>query len=178
MKGEEKMQIIKLWFVFLQIGIFSFGGGYAMIPFIERMIIDINGWLAMEEFIDIIAIAQMTPGPIAVNSATFVGYRIEGIIGSLAATFGVVLLPILLGLNLARYFERFKDANFFRRLLSGLRPAVIGLIGAAAISIGQKALIDMKSLLIGIIVYILLQKFKIHPIAAIIASGCLGIALY
>ena len=85
------MLLLKLFWSFLQIGLFTFGGGYAMLPLIQREIIDVNGWLTMEQFLDIVAVAEMTPGPIAINSATFVGYRVAGVLGSFAATFGVVL---------------------------------------------------------------------------------------
>lgn len=170
--------------VFLQVGIFSFGGGYAAIPFIEQLLIVRNEWMAYQEFVDIIAIAQMSPGPIAVNSATFVGYNLEKFMGALTATFGVLLLPSILSTTLARYFEKFKKSKYIRGLLKGLRPAVIGLIATAEISIGMTAFVGKsvivigKNLVIAVLIFIFLDLMDQHPIAAIVLAGILGMLLY
>lgn len=170
--------------VFLQVGIFSFGGGYAAIPFIEQLLIVRNEWMAYEEFVDIIAIAQMSPGPIAVNSATFVGFSLEKFAGALTATIGVLLLPSLISITLAKYFEKFKKSRYIRGLLKGLRPAVIGLIATAEISIGITAFVGYsvpvvaKNVVIAILVFVFLDLFDQHPIAAIFFSGVLGILLF
>lgn len=176
--------MFRLFTVFLQVGIFSFGGGYAAIPFIEQLLIVGNEWMSYKEFVDIIAIAQMSPGPIAVNSATFVGYNLEKFLGALTATFGVLLLPSMISISLAKYFKQFKKSKYIRGLLKGLRPAVIGLIATAEISIGMTAFVGypaiviVKNVAIAILVFIFLDLLDQHPIAAIVLSGVLGILLF
>jgi len=176
--------MLKLLLIFLQVGIFSFGGGYAAIPFIEQLLIVRNEWMAYQEFVDIIAIAQMSPGPIAVNSATFVGYNLKSFLGALVATFGVLLLPSIVSITLARYFERFKKSKYIRGLLKGLRPAVIGLIATAEISIGRTAFVGysilpiVKNVAIALIVFVFLDIMDQHPIAAIVLAGILGMLFY
>ena len=176
--------MLRILIVFLQVGIFSFGGGYAAIPFIEQLLIVRNEWMAYEEFVDIIAIAQMSPGPIAVNSATFVGYNLGKFLGALTATFGVLLLPSIVSITLAKYFNEFKKSKYIRGVLKGLRPAVIGLISTAEISIGITAfvgysnIIIAKNVIIAILVFIFLDLLDQHPIAAIFLAGILGIILF
>lgn len=176
--------MFKLLAIFLQVGIFSFGGGYSSIPFIEQLLIVRNEWMAYQEFVDLIAIAQMSPGPIAVNGATFVGYNLEKFLGALTATFGVLLLPSIVSVSLARYFKQFKRSQYIRGLLKGLRPAVIGLIATAEISIGRTAfagqsnIVIVKSVAIAVLVYVFLDLMDQHPIAAIFLAGILGMLLF
>lgn len=166
--------IINIFLTFLKIGAFTFGGGYAMLPFIQREIIDIHKWLTTGEFIDIIAISEMTPGPIAVNSSTFVGYKIAGFWGALAGTVGVVLVSVLLSTIVAKYFFKFKDSPTLKSIFNGIRPAVIVLIASAVVSVGKVALIDIKSILLCLAIFALLIKFKLNPILGIVISGTLG----
>lgn len=176
--------MFRLFTVFLQVGIFSFGGGYAAIPFIEQLLIVGNEWMSYKEFVDIIAIAQMSPGPIAVNSATFVGYNLENFLGAMTATFGVLLLPSMISITLAKYFKQFKNSKYIRGLLKGLRPAVIGLIATAEISIGETAFVGYsmltiaKNIAIAFLVFIFLDLMDQHPIAAIVLAGILGMLLF
>ncbi|HYE82339.1 MAG TPA: chromate transporter [Clostridia bacterium] len=170
--------IIDVFFTFLRIGAFTFGGGYAMIPFIQTEIIDIHKWLTAEEFIDIIAIAEMTPGPIAVNSSTFVGYKIAGFWGSLAGTVGVILVCTILSALAGKFFFKFKDNTLLKALFKGIRPAVIVLIGSSVFSIGKVALLDIKSIGICIVIFAALLKFKLHPILAVVLSGVMGVILF
>lgn len=172
------MLIIKIWLTFLKIGLFSFGGGYAMIPFIEKEIINIEGWMSLDNFVDIIAIAEITPGPIAINSATFVGFQLNGFWGSLLATAGVVFLPVILALIVARYFIRFRESREVKAVLQALRPMVLGLITTAVITVGQNSFIDWKSVVIALMVLFLLVRVRLNPVAVIILSGVLGIVLY
>lgn len=167
-------EIIDIFLTFLKIGAFTFGGGYAMLPFIQMEIIDIHKWLTTGEFIDIIAIAEMTPGPIAVNSSTFVGYKIAGFWGSLAGTVGVVLISVLLSTIVAKYFFKFKDSPVLKSIFNGIRPAVIVLIASAVVSVGKVALMDIKSILICLGIFVSLVKFKLNPILGIVISGTLG----
>lgn len=172
------MNALTLFLTFAKIGLFTFGGGYAMIPLMQREIISINRWLTMKEFVDIIAIAEMTPGPVAVNSATYVGYKTAGVGGAVAATVGVVFPSFVIMLTVATLFLRFKDAPAVKAVTMGLRPAVTALVAAAAISVARVALVDLVGLIIAILVLLGMFKLKIHPILIIIFAGVLGVILH
>ncbi|SET29573.1 chromate transporter [Natronincola peptidivorans] len=172
------MAFIRLFWVFLKIGAFSFGGGYAMLPLIEEEVVHIHRWLSSVEFVDIIAISQMSPGPIAINAATFIGFRQLGVIGSIVATTGVVFASFFLVTTLAHFIIKYKNAPFIEGVFSGIRPAVIGLISAACVSLFQTSVVDMKGFAIGLIVLAILYKSKLHPIGIIMLSGVMGIVIY
>ena len=129
------MTYLQLFLSFIQIGLFSFGGGYAAIPLIQDQVVSIHGWLSMKEFTDLITISQMTPGPIAVNSATFVGIKIAGIPGALTATAGCILPSCIIVTIIARLYLKYRDMEALQSVLSSLRPAVVSLIASAGISI-------------------------------------------
>lgn len=170
--------LLKLFLVFLKIGAFSFGGGYAVLSLIQEEVIEGNGWISPEDFIDIVAIAEMTPGPIAVNSSTFVGYKVGALVGSAIATFGVVLVPIVITLTVSVYYNKFKHLDQVNRIILGIRPAVLGLIAAACIKIGRVSIVDFKGVIIALLVFAGVYKLKINPIIAILLSGVLGMILY
>ncbi|GAA0071550.1 chromate transporter [Clostridium sardiniense] len=170
--------LIQLFFTFLKIGTFSFGGGYAMIPFIQREIIENHHWINNNVFMDIIGISQMTPGPIAINSATFVGYKVSGVLGSIAATLGVVTMSFILVSIASKAMEKFKESKVLRGALLGMRPVLIALIIQAFFDLAKDAYIDIKSVIITLIIGALLLSKKVHPIIAIIISGILGIIFY
>lgn len=172
------MAYLKLFISFLKIGAFSFGGGYAMLPLIEEEIVYINQWLTQREFVDIIAISQMSPGPIAVNAATFVGYKHLGVLGAIVATFGVVCCSFFLVTNLAKVIIKHYKSFIVSGIFSGIRPGVIGLIAAACVSLFRSSIVDIKGLIIGLIVLFLLQRSKLHPIGIIFISGVLGVFMY
>jgi chromate transporter len=180
---------------FIKIGLFSFGGGYAMIPLIQREI-ESHGWLSASQFVDIIAIAEMTPGPIAVNSATFVGYKAAGFWGGLVATIGVAIPSLVLILVVSRYFFKFQHHPVNKMVFYGIRPVIVGLIFAAAIFVAQTtffnegitlnlnhifknplSIIDFKSIFIFALTLIGLIKFKINPILIIVLSGIIGLLI-
>lgn len=181
-------QINKLYLLFatfFKIGAFSFGGGYAMLPLIEREIVTNNHWLTATEFLDIIGISNATPGPIAINSATFVGYKFAGVAGSLVASASVVLFSFGLVLVASHFVKRFKDSKILKGLLLGLRPALISLILSAVVSSGSKVYysrqsnaFNIKGILIGLITLLLLLKTKLHPILIIVLSGIMGIIFF
>ena len=131
------MTYLQLFWSFIQVGMFSIGGGYAAMPLIQSQVVEKYGWLTMSEFTDLITIAEMTPGPIAVNSATFVGIRIAGIPGALIATFGCILPSCIIVSLLAFVYYRYKKVSVLQSVLGSLRPAVVALIGAAGLSILQ-----------------------------------------
>lgn len=191
------MIYIKLLLTFLKIGLFSFGGGYAMIPMIEKEI-EGNGWLSASEFFDIVAIAEMTPGPIAVNSATFVGYKTAGFLGGLTATIGVVIPSLVLILIISRFFFKFQKYPLNTAVFYGVRPVIAGLIATAAIFVSETAIfkgklttnlilklfrhpldiINVGSIFIFAVSLIALRRTKLHPILVIALSGALGILIF
>lgn len=125
---------LKLFWSFAQVGLFSFGGGMAAMPLIQSQVVDLHQWLTLTEFTDLVTIAEMTPGPIAVNAATFVGIRVAGLPGALIATFGCVLPSFLIVTLLAKVYFKFRSQPVFSGVLSGLRPAVVALIACAGVN--------------------------------------------
>lgn len=172
--------LIKLFIAFLKIGTFSFGGGYAMLPFIQAEIVEKNNWISINEFLDIIGISQMTPGPIAINSATFVGYKLFGVIGSFMATLGVITTSFILVAIISKMLEKFKESTIIKAALLGMRPILIALIIKAFLDLAKESYIDLKSLVITTIIGILLlnKKIKIHPILVIVIAAILGLVFY
>ena len=167
--------ILKLLFTFFKIGLFSFGGGYAMIPFMQREIIEKHQWLSSSEFVDIIGISQMTPGPVSVNSATFVGYKVGGVVGSIFATLGITVISFILVSIASKAIDKFKESKYLKAALLGMRPVLIALIINAFISLAKDAYVDVKSIIVTLIVGGCLFSKKIHPIVIIVLAGLLGI---
>lgn len=178
---EEGKRMIywQLFLSFLQIGMFSFGGGYAALPLIQEQVMK-HGWLSATEFTDLITISQMTPGPIAVNSATFVGIRIGGVPGALSATFGCILPSCILVMGLAWLYLRYRKLSMLQSVLETLRPAVVAMIAAAGVSIMITAFwngavgvdtVKIDSILIFIAAFYLLKKKDMNPILVMVLSG-------
>lgn len=182
------MIFLQLFITFFVIGLFTIGGGYAMLSLIQDQVVNIQGWITEEQFTDIVAISQMTPGPIGINSATYIGYdviantgapHIMGILGSLAATAAVVLPSFLIVLALCKMYDKVRQNKTFQDVMAGLRPAVVGLIGAAAvIMITPETFPDWKSWILFAAAFIATFWCKVHPILAIIAGGVAGFFLY
>lgn len=179
---------LQLLYVYLKIGILGFGGGYAMLSLIQADVVDRYKWISLQEFTDIVAISQMTPGPIGINSATYIGYtaihnagysEAMGIVGSCVATFAVCLPSFLLVLLISFFFAKFKNNKYVSAAFTGLRPATVGLIGAAALLLMNKEnFIDYKSYLIFGAAFLLTWKFKVNPILMILLAGIAGLVLY
>lgn len=178
------MIYLELFLSFLQIGLFSFGGGYAAMPLIQRQVVDAHGWLSMREFTDLITISQMTPGPVAINSATFVGIKIAGVPGALVATAGCILPSCIIVTVIARLYLRYRSMNMLQGVLNSLRPAVVAMIATAGISVlvsafwGNDAVISLAGtnwslVCIFLVSLILLQKFKWNPIVVMMLAGVL-----
>ncbi|MDR1773614.1 MAG: chromate transporter [Clostridioides sp.] len=170
-------KIILLFLIFLKIGAFSFGGGYAMLPFIQQEFIDKHHFITNSEFLDLLAISQSTPGPIAINSATFIGYKTAGFLGSFVATFGVTIFA-LIGLTfISKLFEKFKDNKKIVQLLDTLKPITTGFILSAAFS----SMLDIKWGVYEVIALVssfyLLKTNKIGSISIIFIYGLIGICL-
>mgnify|MGYP003200161621 FL=1 len=172
------LERLKLLFTFFKIGLFSFGGGYAMIPFMQREIIEKHQWLSSSEFVDIIGISQMTPGPVSVNSATFVGYKVGGVVGSIFATLGITVISFILVSIASKAIDKFKESKYLKAALLGMRPVLIALIINAFISLAKDAYVDVKSIIITLIVGGCLFSKKIHPIVIIVLAGLLGIIFW
>ena len=182
------MIYLQLFYSFLKIGLFSFGGGYAAMPLIQDQIVTAHGWLSMSEFTDLITISQMTPGPIAINSATFVGMRIAGISGALVATAGCVLPSCVIALILAWVYYRYRSLSVIQGVLGGVRPAVVAMIASAGLSILLLALfgsevislplLDLRALGIFALALAVLRIFKPDPIWVMAGAGVLGGILY
>ena len=170
--------LLGLTLAFFTIGALTFGGGYAMIPLIQRIIIAQHGWLNTTQFLDIVAIAEMTPGPIAVNSATFVGYRVAGLAGAVAATLGVVLPSLVIIIILASLFYRFRNLPIVFRTAAGLRMAVISLIAGAVITVGRSSILGWRDAAVAGAVVALLRATRIHPILVILGAAVVGVFLY
>lgn len=169
---------IQLYLVFLKIGAVSFGGGYAMIPFIQNEIIYNHHWINNSDFMDIIGISQMTPGPVAINSATFVGFKVAGIIGSIAATLGVVTMSFILVSIASKAMENFKESKILKGALLAMRPVLIALIIQAFLDLAKEAYVDVKAIIITVVIGVLLFSKKVHPIVSIILSAIFGIIIY
>jgi len=179
---------LELFYVYLKIGLFGFGGGYAMLSLIQAEVVDKYGWINLQEFTDIVAISQMTPGPIGINSATYIGYTAihnagfspaMGILGSTLATFAVCLPSFILVLIISYYFTKVKNNKYVEAAFVGLRPATVGLIAAASLMLmNTENFIDYKSYIIFAFAFLLTWKFKIHPILMIGLAGIAGLILY
>ncbi len=170
---------IQLFISFFKIGLFGFGGGYAILSLIQHEI-EIHGWMTPSEFTDVIAISQMTPGPIGINSATYVGYTASGtILGSIVATFAIVLPSFIIMITLVRFFFYLRGNKYMEYAFLGLRPVVIGLIGAAAVVLmTDENFIDYISFIIFGAVFLLSLRGKIHPIYLIVMAGIAGFIIY
>lgn len=173
------MTFLTLFWSFLKIGIFGFGGGYAILALIEHEVVDIHGWMTTAKFTDIVAISQATPGPIAINCATYVGYTAtDSILGSAIATFAVCLPSLILASLAARFIYKFRDNKYVSAAFNGLRPAVVGLILAAGISlINHDNFTDYISVIIFAVVA-LATYFKANPIILLVLSGIAGYLIY
>ncbi|MEG0857344.1 MAG: chromate transporter [Terrisporobacter sp.] len=184
------MLIIKLFFSFLQVGLFSVGGGYAAIPLIQDQIVNVHSLMTMEEFSDLITIAEMTPGPISINSSTFVGTRLAGPFGAIICTLGCIIPSFIICLTLAYFYYKYRNFTGVQTVLASLRPAVVALIASAGASILMLALFksDINSFkfsdfqiiefaLFGVCLYIL-RKYKTSAISIIFGSGLVGTLMY
>jgi len=184
------MIYLELLWSFIQIGLFSIGGGYAAMPLIQHQVVDVHPWLTMTQFADIMTIAEMTPGPIAINSATFVGIRVAGLPGAIVATLGCVLPSCVIVMLLAYIYYRFRGLTMVQGVLAGLRPAVVAMIASAGLSLmilsfwGQRSLpedlsgINWISVLIFGSGLLILRKWKVNPIYVMAGAGVLGVLLY
>ena len=182
------MIFLELFSTFFIIGMFTIGGGYAMLSLIQNKVVTVHGWIDDTTFTDIVAISQMTPGPIGINSATYIGYEVLAqtgaseficILGSSTATFAVVLPSFIIVLSLCKVYDKFREHYMFKGIMDGLRPAVLGLIGTAALGLATpENFIDWKSYVICIIAFAGLFFKKIGPFTALGLGAIAGLLLY
>ena len=176
------MIYLELFWSFLKIGLFSFGGGYAAMPLIQEQVVSMHNWLSMAEFTDLITISQMTPGPIAINSATFVGIKIAGIPGALVSTIGCILPSCIIVMLIAKLYLKYRTVNMLQSVLNSLRPAVVAMIASAGISVlitafwGSAELISLAGtnwilVIIFAACVVLLRKFRMNPILVMVLAG-------
>lgn len=181
------MIYLQLFWSFFQIGLFSFGGGYASLPLIQDQVIKIHHWLTMQEFSDIVTISQMTPGPVAINASTFTGTQIAGVGGAVIATAGCVMPSVMIVLALAVIYNRYKNLPWMQAVLKSLRPAVIVMIASAAVSlilmmlwgsegtVGRLKDINLPGLAIFLVSLFVLRKKKVNPILVMVGAGIVGL---
>ena len=182
------MIFLQLFFSFLQIGLFSFGGGYAAMPLIQGQVVTLHWWLTMSEFTDLITISQITPGPIAVNSATFVGLKIAGIPGAVVATVGCILPSCIIVTILARLYLKYRNLDLMQGVLKSLRPAVVAMIASAGILILKNAFwgsgesmsltgTEWSMVVIFGICVLLLRKTKMNPVWVMVLAGVIKVGI-
>ena len=182
------MIYLELFYTFFKIGLFGFGGGYAMLSLIQGEVVTNHNWLSAQEFTDIIAISQMTPGPIGINSATYVGFAATGSVwGSVVATLAVTLPSFILMLTISKFFLKYQKHPVVEAVFKGLRPAIVGLLAAAALVLMNvenfgSPTEDTYTFIISVILFIAAfvgtYRFKINPILMIIACGIVGLIAY
>ena len=179
------MIYLELFIAFLQVGLFAVGGGYAAIPLIQSQAVGTYGWLTMNEFTDLVTIAEMTPGPIAVNAATFVGIRVAGIPGALAATFGSIFPALVIVSVLSLFYAKYRQLPLLQSVLAMLRPAVVALIASAGLSILLQVVfagadITLEAVqIVGVILFavalFVLRKWKLNPILVMASCGVVNL---
>jgi chromate transporter len=167
----------RLFWSFLSIGAFTFGGGYAMLPLIRKSLVAKSKWLRDEEFVDAIAIAQSSPGPIAVNIAVITGYKLSGLQGTLAAVLGATLPSFFILLIVATFFLGIQENRFVRAALTGMRPAIVALMASAVYDVGKNTIKNWRGALLSIAALVLLIPVQLHPVFVIIAAAITGLVL-
>ena len=182
------MIYLELFTSFFLIGVFTIGGGYAMLSLIQNEVVNVHGWIDDTTFTDIVAISQMTPGPIGINSATYIGYDVIAhtgaselwcIMGSFTATFAVVLPSFIIVLSICKVYDKFKDHYLFKGVMTGLKPATLGLIGTAAIGLATpENFIDWKSYALCTLAFLALYFKKLGPFTVLGLGALAGIILY
>ena len=169
-----------LFVVFFKIGLFSFGGGYAILPLIQKEVVVIHKWITVSQFTDIVAVSQVTPGPIAINSSTYVGYLVTGnVIGATVATVGLIMPSVIIMTVFSIFFLKFQDNQHISNAFAGLRVVVVGLILSATLLLMDKDnFIDFKSIIIFGVTLLLFLKWKVNAIWLTVGAAIVGILIY
>ena len=173
---------LEMFFVFAMIGLFCFGGGYGILPFIQGEVIG-RGWMTAQEFVNVIAVSESTPGPLGINVATYVGFKMGGIVGAAVSTLGLMMPAFFLVLLVTRLLQTKKGSALWKRCTIGIRPVVVGLIFYAAWSIAKTVLLSIRlgvvqldwvSVILAIVGFFAIQRFKLHPVVLIGTAAVLG----
>ncbi len=175
------MIYLELFYTFFKIGLFCFGGGYAMLSLIQDEVVHHNGWLTMESFSDIVAVSQMTPGPIAINTATYVGYTASGgnVLGSIMATLALIIPSVVMMSIVIRAYKKFSQNKAFQAIFSGIRPVVAGLIAAAVMNMATpENFVDYRSYLLFSASFLAAYFYRVHPILLMVLGGFAGYLMY
>jgi len=180
MTMESPELYVQLFWVFFKIGLFGFGGGYAMLPLIQKEVVEIHQWISVSDFTDMVGISQMTPGPISFNLATYVGYTVTGnAFGSAIATIAVSTPSLIIMVFICKYLYKVRHNYYVNKIIDVLKITIIGLIGAAALLlINRENFTDYKSVLLFCASFIAVFKWNIDPVLLIIAGGICGFLLY
>lgn len=179
-KARFFMVYWQLFITYFKIGLFGFGGGYAMLSLIQHEVVEKHAWLSSSEFADVVAVSQMTPGPIGINSATYIGYLVTNSVwGSVIATLAVCLPSFILVLLIAKSYQRFRSNKYVDDVFRALRPVTVGLIASAALLLmNTDNFIDYKSFLIFGVAFVGMMFFKMHPMLLIVLAAVAGIVMY
>ena len=172
--NQMQTTLFELFRTFFRIGLFTFGGGYAMIPLIERDVVQRRAWINPEEFTDLLALAQSAPGVFAVNMSVFVGYRMRGVAGAIASSFGCALPSVVIILLIALFFRRFREIDVVNNVFMGLRPVVVALIAVPVFNVAKSAKIGWSTLWIPVLSALLIVFAGVSPIYVIIVAGVAG----
>ena len=168
------IRLLKLFTTFFKLGLFTIGGGYVMIPLIEREVVDKYRWVEKRDFVDLLAIAQSSPGVLAVNMSIFIGYKLRGVRGSVAAAVGNVLPSVVIILLIALFFNKFREYEVVNNVFMGIRPAVVALIASPVFSVAKSAKIGWTNMWIPLLSALLIVAFGVSPIYIILIAGVGG----
>jgi len=173
--STQTAPLLQIFLSFLKIGAFTFGGGWAMVPLIRKELVDRQKWLEDSEFVDILAIAQSGPGPIAINTSVLCGYKMRGLPGSLVATLGSSLPSFTIILIIANFFLRIRDSKAVEAIFKGMRPAIFGLLISAVWQVGRKSIKSRKDIVFAVLGAALLLFVKINPVFAVLIAATGGV---
>jgi chromate transporter len=175
LKSNRLNSLITLFYIFLKIGAFTWGGGYVMLPLIRNEIVRNRKWVTSEDFINGISVSQSIPGSIAINTATFVGYKVAGLPGAISAALGAILPSFTAILLVAIFFLRFRELSAVQNFMRGATPAIVALLVAAVIDVGKSALKGFTAIIIAAGLLFLLLYFHLHPAFALLISAAVGL---
>ena len=174
-RGPARASAAALFWTFFRIGAFTIGGGYVMVPLIQRDIVERRGWIDRDSFVDVLAIAQTAPGPLAVNTAVYVGYMLRGIWGAMASLAGCILPSIIIILVVAALFDQISSSSYVQAAFAGIRPAVVVLIVSAAIKIGRPVVRSRVELALAAMAMVLVAFVRISPALVVTAAAIYGL---
>lgn len=167
--------LMDMFITFFKIGAFTLGGGYAMLPIIQKEVVEKKKWIGETEFLDMVAISQSAPGPLAVNISAFVGQKMKGLVGLITSTLGAILPSFIIIILVASVFLGIENSPVVQRVFQGIRPAVVALIAVPVISMGKTAKVNKKNFIIPLLAAVLVAVFKITPIYVILGAAAIGV---